>query len=114
MSDTKASFREKVKNSGLEYTIILNGLFAEYLGWFGFDVKNKTATFNADGSAKLAVISLSDVGKFTAESLKLNESRNTTIKVTGSVLSLNEILQKFEQATGEFCCFLFEKKYVSG
>ncbi|CAG8626150.1 3964_t:CDS:2, partial [Paraglomus occultum] len=100
VSDTKASFREKVQNSGLEYTIILCGLFAEFLGWFAFDVKNKTATFLVDGSTKLAVISLSDVAKFTAESLKLNECRNTTIRVIGSSLPLNEILKNFEQATG--------------
>ena len=100
MSDTKASFREKVKNSGLEYTIILNGLFAEYLGGFAFNVKDKKAKFYTDGSTELAVISLPDIGKYTAESLKLEESRNATIRVAGSRFSLNEILEKFEEATG--------------
>ena len=100
MNDTKASFREKVEQSGLEYTYILCGLFAEYLGGFAFDVKNKTAKFYADGSTELAVISLPDIGKYTAESLKIEECRNTTIRVAGSRFSLNEILEKFEEATG--------------
>ena len=80
------------------------GLFAEYLGVL-YDIKNKTAKFYADGSTELAVIALSDIGKYTAESLKLEESRNATIRVAGSRLSLNEILEKFEEATGESFAF---------
>jgi uncharacterized protein YbjT (DUF2867 family) len=98
--DTKITFREKVKQSGLEYTFIRCGAFAEYLGWFGFDVKNKAAKFYADGNTIVPVTALSDIGKYTAASLKLEESRNATISVAGSRLTLNEILKKFEEATG--------------
>ena len=79
----------------------MNGLFTAYLGWLAFDIQNKTATFYADGNTVVAATSLSDIGKFTAESLKLEESRNATLRVAGSRLSLNEILEKFEQATGK-------------
>ncbi|CAG8583395.1 8454_t:CDS:2 [Paraglomus occultum] len=100
MTDTKATFRQKVKESGLEYTFIITGTFAEYLGWVGFDIKNKTAKFYVDGTSALAVTSLSDIGKYTAETLKLEESRNATIRIAGSMFPLNEILKLFEEATG--------------
>jgi hypothetical protein len=87
--------------SGLEYTIIYNGLFQEYLSWIGFDIKNKKATLYADGNKKLHTTSLSDIGKYTVETLKIPEARNAYIKVAGASLSLNEYLQKFEEVTGE-------------
>ncbi|PKY27222.1 NAD(P)-binding protein, partial [Rhizophagus irregularis] len=99
--DGKIKFREEVVKSGLEYTFIFTGLFQEFLGWFGFDVKNKKATFYADGNKKLHTTSLSDVGKYTVETLKMPEARNAVIKVAGATLSLNEYLQKFEEVSGE-------------
>jgi hypothetical protein len=68
--DGKIKFEEELIKSGLEYTIICNGIFQEYLSWIGFDVKNKKATLYADGSKKLYTTSLSDVGKYTVETLK--------------------------------------------
>ncbi|CAG8752769.1 38752_t:CDS:1, partial [Gigaspora margarita] len=44
----KLKFKELDKN-GLEYTYIYTGLFTEFLDWFGFDTKNKKATFYIDG-----------------------------------------------------------------
>ncbi|CAB4421237.1 unnamed protein product [Rhizophagus irregularis] len=98
--DGKIKFREEVVKSGLEYTVIFTGLFQEFLGWFGFDVKHKKATFYADGNKKLHTTSLSDVGKYTVETLKMPEARNAVIKVAGVTLSLNEYLQKFEEISG--------------
>ncbi|CAG8533472.1 10495_t:CDS:2 [Paraglomus occultum] len=100
LTDTKAAFREKVEQSGLEYTRIACGLFAEYLGWCGFDVKNKTAKFYVDPDTTVAVTCMSDIGKYAAESLKLEACRNASIKVAGSRYSLKEILKLFEEATG--------------
>ncbi|CAG8721282.1 uncharacterized protein OCT59_020075 [Rhizophagus irregularis] len=100
ITDGKIRFEEEVIKSGLEYTIIYNGLFQEFLGWIGFDVKNKKATFYADGNKKLHTTSLSDVGKYTVETLKMPEARNSFIKVAGVTLSLNEYLQKFEEISG--------------
>ncbi|CAB4397138.1 unnamed protein product [Rhizophagus irregularis] len=100
ITDGKIRFEEEVIKSGLEYTIIYNGLFQEFLGWIGFDVKNKKATFYADGNKKLHTTSLSDVGKYTIETLKMPEARNSFIKVAGVTLSLNEYLQKFEEISG--------------
>ena len=81
------------------------GLASEYIGTVGFDVKNKTAKFYADGDTILSTIYLADIGKYTAESLKMEESRNATLKLAGSRFSLNQILEKFEEATGKSFTF---------
>ncbi|GBC02779.1 hypothetical protein RclHR1_04810010 [Rhizophagus clarus] len=99
-ADDKLKFHEEVKKSGLEYTIFYTGLFQEFLGWFGFDVKNKKATFYTDGDKKLNTTSMPDIGKYVVESLKIQKARNDYIKVAGAILTLNEYLQKFEQVTG--------------
>ncbi|CAG8503859.1 12207_t:CDS:2 [Dentiscutata erythropus] len=88
------------EKSGMEFTIIVTGFFYEYLESLGFDHKNKKATFYADGNTKIVCTSLPDIGKYTVESLKLPEARNGTIRVAGSVLTLNELLKKYEEITG--------------
>ncbi|RIA86653.1 hypothetical protein C1645_779187 [Glomus cerebriforme] len=99
-TDQKAKFREELEKSGLEYTYIYNGLFQEYFAYFGFDIKNKEVTFYTDGNAKISSTCMPDIAKYTVESLKIPEARNATIRVAGATLSINEYLQKFEEATG--------------
>jgi hypothetical protein len=101
ITDVKAKFREELEKSGLEYTYINIGLFQEYLGWI-FDIKNKKTTFYADGNTKLSTTSLPDIAKYTVESLKIPEARNAPIWVAGATLTLNELLKKFEEATGKY------------
>ncbi|RHZ64781.1 hypothetical protein Glove_320g120 [Diversispora epigaea] len=98
--EVKIKFREVLEKSGLEYTNIFNGFFFDCLQYLGFDLKNKTVQFYADPNSKVQVTSLEDVGKYTVESLKLPEARNATIRVAGSTVTFNEILQMFEEATG--------------
>ncbi|KAF0471633.1 NADP-binding protein [Gigaspora margarita] len=96
----KMEFFQELEKSGIEYTIIVNGLFYDYLSILGFDHKNKKATFYADGNTKIVATSLTDIGKYTVESLKLPDACNGTIRVAGSILTLNELLKKYEEITG--------------
>ncbi|PKY21213.1 NAD(P)-binding protein [Rhizophagus irregularis] len=98
--DDKIKFGEEVEKSGLEYTYIYVGLFQEYFGWLGYDIKNKKATFYDDGSKIFPTTSLHDIGKYTVETLKIPEARNGHINVAGANLSLNEYLEIFEKVTG--------------
>ncbi|CAG8526607.1 hypothetical protein C2G38_2183327 [Gigaspora rosea] len=93
------NFSRIEKQRGIEYTIIRNGIFYEGLVEMGFDYKNKKATFYGDGSTKVTGTSCADIGKYTVEPLKLPEARNGTIRVAVFVLTLNELLKKFEQIT---------------
>ncbi|CAG8577710.1 12741_t:CDS:2 [Funneliformis caledonium] len=104
-SDDKSKFRAEVEKSGLEYTIINNGVFSEYLDFIGFDVKNKKVTFMTDRDLKISATSLHDVGKYTVESLKIPDARNAYIRVAADTLSFNELLKKFEEASGEYLTF---------
>jgi uncharacterized protein YbjT (DUF2867 family) len=107
--EDKIKFREELEKSGLEYTYIHTGLFQEIFVWFGFDVKNKKAKFYGDGNTKLSTISVSDIGKYTVETLTMPEARNAHIRVIGAYLTLNEYLQKFEEASGKY--FFHFNKY---
>ncbi|KAF9572469.1 hypothetical protein EC968_009855 [Mortierella alpina] len=96
----KAKLRDYIEKSGLEYTFIFNGLFAEYLPTFGFNLKNKTATIHAPSTTPVSVTSLADIGRFTALALSSPHSRNATLRVVGHTATLQEYLQLFEKATG--------------
>ena len=54
-----------------------------------------------DGNTKLSTTCISDIAKYTVESLKIPEARNAPIWVSGATLTLNEYLKKFEEATGK-------------
>ncbi|CAG8606789.1 10576_t:CDS:2, partial [Acaulospora morrowiae] len=103
-------FQKELEKSGLEYTFIYNGLFQEYLGWIGFDVKNKSVKFYVDGNTKLVSTSMADIGKYTVESLKIPEARNAHIRVAGAILTLDEYLQKFEEASGSKWEVVYDKE----
>ena len=55
-----------------------------------------------DGDTKVPSTSLADIGRYTVESLKIPEARNGHITAVGTTISLNEYLEKFEEATGEY------------
>ena len=97
----RAKFREELEKSGLEYTFIYTGIFTESLGLLGFDIKEKKAKFYGDGNSKIIITSISDIAKYTVETLKIPEARNASIKVSSAIVSLNELLEMFEKATGE-------------
>ncbi|KAF9277778.1 hypothetical protein BGZ68_009001 [Mortierella alpina] len=96
----KAKLRDYIEKSGIEYTYIQNGLFAEYLPAFGFDLKSKVATIHAPPTTQLSITSLADIGRFTALALSNSHSRNATLRVVGHTATFQEYVQLFEKATG--------------
>ncbi|CAB4382958.1 unnamed protein product [Rhizophagus irregularis] len=102
ITDYKNKFRDYVEESGLEYTYIYFGLLQEHILRCRFDIKEKKATFYDDVSKKIPTTSFSDFGKYTVESLKTPEARNSEITVSGANMSLNEYIDIFEKVSGEF------------
>ncbi|KAF9965311.1 hypothetical protein BGZ70_005066 [Mortierella alpina] len=96
----KAKLRDYIEKSGLEYTYIFNGLFAEFLPRFGFDLKNKTATLHATATARFSITSLADIARFVALALSSPHSRNASLRVVSHTATFQEYVQLFEQATG--------------
>lgn len=94
---------DAVKNSGIEYTLFLNGLFMDYFAapqqsnpylqsmTFGVDINKCTAWFAGTGNEPINVTLLEDVAKFVAASLDL-EKWEPHSGVIGSRTSWNEIV----------------------
>ncbi|CAO3573850.1 unnamed protein product [Mortierella alpina] len=95
----KAKLRDYIEKSGLEYTYIFNGLFAEYLPGFGFDFKNKTATIHAPATTRFSITSLADIARFVALALSSSHSRNASLRVVSHTATFQEYVQLFEKAT---------------
>jgi len=99
---------EAVKNSGIEYTLFLNGLFMDYFATpqqsnpylqpmvFGVDINKCTAWFAGTGDEPINVTLLEDVAKFVAASLDLDKWESYS-GVIGSRTSWNEIIRLGEK-----------------
>ncbi|KAF9576103.1 hypothetical protein EC968_000171 [Mortierella alpina] len=96
----KGRIRDYIEKSGMEHTYILNGVFAEYMPAFGFDVKKKTATIHVPPTTRMSISLLADVGRFTALALSSPYSRNAALHVASYTASIQDYVQLFEQATG--------------
>ena len=102
---------EKVKASGIEYTLFTNGLFMEYFAspqkassslpaqTAGVDFNKGQAKFVGTGDEPLCVTSAEDVGRFVAAALDFDkwEERSTMI---GSRTTWNELVRLGEKVRG--------------
>jgi NADH dehydrogenase len=111
LRNAKRLAEERLKESGLVYTILRPSCFMEV--WLspavGFDAANARATVYGDGEQLLAWISFKDVARFAVDCLGNPAARNRALELGGpESLSPNEVIRRFEQATGRN----FEVTYV--
>jgi NADH dehydrogenase len=100
----KRSNEERLRASGLSYTILRPTYFMEV--WLsphlGFDYPNQRATIYGDGAAPISWISLADVAEFAVQSLANPAARNAALELGGpEALSPTEVIRTFEQAMGK-------------
>jgi len=96
----KRAVEERLKSSGLIYTILQPTFFMEV--WLspalGFDAANGKAQVYGSGENKISWISYKDVAKFAVASLGNPESRNAVIELGGpEALSPLEVVRAFEE-----------------
>ncbi|RFU29712.1 hypothetical protein B7463_g6641, partial [Scytalidium lignicola] len=108
---------EAVKSSGLEYTRFINGLWMnvwgpgcvrdkeEALGGytglpFAFDLRAGTATIPGDGSQKVALTTMQDIGRFVAASLELPRWQPES-RIVGDKLSFIEVAHLVKTICGK-------------
>jgi acetolactate synthase small subunit len=103
---------DAVKNSGIEYTLFLNGLFMDYFATpqksnpylqpmvFGVDINKCTAWFAGTGDEPINVTLLEDVAKLVAASLDLDKWEPYSGMI-GSRTSWNEIVRLGEKVRGQ-------------
>lgn len=103
LQSAKRAVEDRLKSSGLTYTILQPTFFMEV--WLspalGFDAANGQAQIYGAGENKLSWISYKDVARFAVLSLNNPEAKNAVIKLGGpEALSPLEVLRIFESVQG--------------
>ena len=99
----KLPVHEAVKKSGLDYTFIATGWFAEILfgmPLMGVDAKTRTVTAPGSFNTTTTVTALADIGRLTAAALVDPAARNQQLYF-GTRYTYEQIAQALEQATGD-------------
>lgn len=102
--DLRIKFAEILKQSGLDYTFILNGAFTEVqLSPFAklFDFEAGTFSYWGDGDQPCDFTTYDDTAKYTAEAIADPEMVNKALKVAGDVLTMKQLLATYEEVTGK-------------
>jgi NADH dehydrogenase len=103
LRNAKRTVEQRLKESGITYTILRPSYFME--SWFspmvGFDAANGTAQIYGTGENPISWISFADVAQFAVASLDNPAARNATIEMGGpEALSPLAAVQIFEEVGG--------------
>lgn len=102
--DKRKEVLSYLQQSGLEYTLILNGAFMDnvgtpYMPQFNFD--EGTFEYWGDRDTLLDFTTTDDTAKYIAEAVSDPDLANTALEVAGDVLSHKQILAAYEEVTGK-------------
>jgi len=99
----KQSVSDAVAKSGLEWTLIHNGVFLEYFfsPFIGFDLKAGTVNIFGDGKQKMAATDVNDIAKALPYIILNPSSKNAKVKIVGDRLSQLEGIALYEKITGK-------------
>jgi uncharacterized protein YbjT (DUF2867 family) len=110
--ELKTPVLEKVKSSGIEYTVFINGLFMDYFASpqkaspylnsiiVGIDFNKCEANIVGTGDEPFCVTRAEDVGKFVAAALDLDKWDERS-GIVGSRTTWNELIKLGEQVRGK-------------
>jgi uncharacterized protein YbjT (DUF2867 family) len=103
LRNAKRVVEQRLKDSGLVYTILRPSYFMEvWLGpAVGFDAANAKASIYGPGERGISWISFQDVARFAVESLENPAARYATLELGGpEALSPLQVVRIFEEAAG--------------
>jgi NADH dehydrogenase len=103
LKGAKRAVEQRLKDSGLVYTILRPSFFMEV--WLspavGFDVANAKASIYGSGEQTISWISLGDVAQFAVASLENPAARYATLELGGpEALSPQQVVGIFEEVSG--------------
>jgi len=103
VGDAKRTISDALLKSGLDYTVVLNGLFVDYFfsPFFGFDLKNGTVTIYGDGNQKVATTHPADIASAIPHILLNPASKNAKVSIVGDRLTQLEGVALVEKVTGK-------------
>ena len=102
--DMRKEVFEYLQASGLEYTLILNGAFMDIIPtpfMPQFDLENSIFKYWGDGETPVDMTTTEDTAKYTAEAVSDRNLANTALEVAGEVLTMKELLNSYQEATGK-------------
>jgi uncharacterized protein YbjT (DUF2867 family) len=100
----RRAFAEKLMNSGLGYTIVLNGAFTEieFTPWGKlFDFEKSTFSYWGDGETPCDLTTMDDTAKYIAEAIADHAMENQVLRVAGDVISMKQILAAYQEVSGQ-------------
>lgn len=103
LSDFRIKVGQAVKESGLNYTFMMNGIFAEvFLSPFFhvFDFETGTAEYWGNRNTQFDVTTIDDTAKYTAEAVVDPRAINTSFQVAGDVVTMQEAIAAYEEVKG--------------
>ena len=104
LDDAKRAVEERLKASGMDYTVFQAGFFMEiWLGpALGFNFAEASARIYGSGENAVSWISFTDVARFAVASLDNPAARNATVEIGGpEALAPLEVVKIFEEASGK-------------
>ena len=102
--DMRKEVLSYLQQSGLEYTLILNGAFMDNIGTpyaAQFDLENGVFEYWGDGEMPLDFTTTDDTAKYVAQAVSDPNLVNTALEVAGEVLSDKQLLAAYQEATGK-------------
>ena len=98
--DMRKEVFEYLQHSGLEYTLVLNGAFMEFITYMPlFDLELQTFQYWGDGEMSLDFTTTDDTAKYVAEAVSDPGLANTALEVAGDTLTLKQLKATYEEAT---------------
>ena len=99
--DNRKEVFEYLQQSGLEYTLVLNGAFMESIAYMPlFDLEHQTFQYWGDGEMPMNFTTTDDTAKYVAEAVSDSSLVNTSLEVAGDTLTAKQLKATYEEATG--------------
>ncbi len=99
--DKRKEVLEYLQQSGLEYTLVLNGAFMDMIAYMPlFDLEHQTFQYWGDGEMPMNFTTTDDTAKYVAEAVSDPGLANTALEVAGDTLTPKQLQATYEGATG--------------
>ena len=99
--DKRKEVFEYLQLMGLEYTLVLNGAFMEFITYMPlFDLEHQIFQYWGDGETPLDLTTTDDTAKYVAEAASDPGLANMALEVAGDTLTSKQLKATYEEATG--------------
>ncbi len=99
--DKRKEVLEYLQQSGLEYTLVLNGAFMDSIAYMPlFDLEHQTFQYWGNGEMPMDLTTTDDTAKYVAEAASDPSLANTALEVAGDTLTAKQLRATYEAATG--------------